>query len=128
MSENRPFIITFIGDLNFLGALLSIMVFLFPSFFEEFGLYNIPVSNFSEYIMKILPAIILLISSYGYLKLKKWGYWLMVMYNMFFLILNIISIIQNKQLLASHNIITIFIQLIFILPTRKYFSKESSLM
>lgn len=124
MKKDRPFIITFIGDMNFLGALLSIMVLLFPNFFEEFGLYNIPVSGFEEGIIKILLTIILLIISYGYLKLKSWGYWLMVIYNMFFLIIYAISIIQNKQLLGSNNIIAIFIELIFILPTRKYFSEK----
>ncbi|MBU3144693.1 hypothetical protein [Clostridium sp. CF012] len=127
MNKNRPFIITFIGDISFLGALLSILIVLLPNFSERFGFYVIPLPIFSEGITQILLPIILLIASYGFLRLKRWGYCLMIIYTMFILIVSIIWCLQNKQLFFSQNIIMTFIQLIFIVPTRKYFSKKVSI-
>ena len=124
MNEKRPFIITFIGDLYFLGGLLSILALLFPNFLKPFGFYDMLSSTFLIYIMKMLLPIIVLIMSYGYLKLKWWGYWLMVIYNMVFLIIGIISLVQPNQLLFPQNILSTFIELIFILPTKKYFDKK----
>lgn len=46
MNKNRPFIITFIGDISFLGALLSILIAVLPSFAEGFGVSVIPVPFF----------------------------------------------------------------------------------
>lgn len=127
MNKNRPFIITFIGDISFLGALLSILIALLPNFSERFGFYVIPLPFFSDGITQVLMPIILLIASYGFLKLKIWGYWLMIIYTMFFFIVPIIWCQLNKQPFFSPNIIMTFIQLIFILPTRKYFSKKISI-
>ncbi len=130
MNKNRPFIITLIGDISFLGALLSIVIALFPNFLkfsnstQQSGIYLIPIPFFSQGITQILLPIILLIASYGFLKLKTWGYLLMIMYTIFFLIVSIIWSLQNKQLFFSQNIIETFIQLIFILPTGKYFYKK----
>lgn len=124
MNENRPFIVTFIGDLYFLGGLLSIVAILFPNLLKRFGFYVMPSTTFLIAVVRILLPIIALLISYGYLKLKRWGYFLMVIYNMSFLIAGIISLAQHKPLFFSQNIIATLIQLIFILPTRKYFVKE----
>ncbi|MGH4121415.1 MAG: hypothetical protein ACREV6_00455 [Clostridium sp.] len=124
MNKNRPFIITLIGDISFLGALLSIVISLFPSFSERFGISIIPLPLFSAGIMQVLLPIILLIASYGFLRLKRWGYWLMIIYSIFYLVVYIIWCQQNKQLFLSQNVIMTFIELVFILSTRKYFSKK----
>ncbi|KAJ49223.1 hypothetical protein BD780_000890 [Clostridium tetanomorphum] len=124
MNKNRPFIITFIGDVSFLGALLSILIALLPSFAERLEVSVIPVPFFSEGITQVLLPIILLIASYGFLKLKRWGYWLMTTYTIFFLLVNIIWYLQNKHSFHSPNFILKFIELIFILPTKKYFYEE----
>ena len=112
MSKDRPFIITLIGDGCILSAILSIL-----SLFKEFteieplpNYLNIPLSN---YILQILIAIIFLIVSYGYLRIKRWGYWLILGINLYFLVGWIISYKQIP--------ILIIIELIFILPTIKYF-------
>lgn len=123
MSEKRPFIITLIGDISFLGALLSIISLLFPSFLKQFGLYIMPLPIFSDITIQILLSITLLIASYGFLKLRIWGYWLLIIYDISFLIANIIFYHQNK--LLFQNVVLIFIELIFIVPTLKYFSKKS---
>ncbi|WMJ81532.1 hypothetical protein RBU49_04590 [Clostridium sp. MB40-C1] len=123
MNKKRSLIITFIGDINFLIALLSIAS-LFPGFLERFGFSIIQLPVFSHIIMRAIMSIILLIASYGFLKLKTWGYWLMVTYNMFFLVVFIISSPLNKYLIISTNVTMTFIELIFILPTKKYFYKK----
>jgi uncharacterized membrane protein (DUF2068 family) len=124
MNKNRPFIITFIGDINVLIALVSIAL-LFPSFLEHLGFSIIPLPIFLYGIMHLLLPIILLIASYGFLKLKRWGYWLMIIYDIFFLIVYIIWYLQNKQLFLFTNFMMTFIELIFILPTKKYFYQEN---
>jgi len=120
VSGERPLIVTFIGDLVFLGALLSI-ISLFPNFTERFEIEFKILPIISEGIIRVLIPISLLIVSYGYLKLKRWGYWLMVTINMFFLIASIIFSLQNKQQSSYQSIISTFITLIFVLPTKKYF-------
>lgn len=125
MNEKRPFIITLIGDISFLGALLSLISSLFPNFLSQFGLHTVPLPIFSDTIIQVLLPLILIIASYGFLKLKIWGYWLLIIYDLFFLISNIIFYHQNKQLFQ--NVALIFIELVFILPTLKYFIKKTSI-
>lgn len=124
MNEKRPLIITFIGDISILIALLSILTFILPNYFEKLGFHINPLPVFSDGIMNILMPIVLLIASYGYLKLKRWGYWLLVIYNVFFLLVNITYWSQNKQMFISMGFISTVLELIFIIPTRKYFIKN----
>lgn len=129
MSEKKPGIIILIGYLGFLGAFLSI-VSLFEKFLERFGFHFtvITLPIFSNDIVQVLLTIILLITSYGYLKLKIWGYWLMVINSIFFLVVNIILFQQSDQLFLYQNLITTVIELVFIVPTRKYFVKKEKLI
>lgn len=119
MSEKRPLIVTFIGYIYILGALLSILS-LFPKFLERFGVYVIQLPILSESIM--IPIIFLI--SYGYLRLKRWGYWLMIIYNIFFLVVCIIAYQQNRQLFPFQKAMVTFIALVVIVSTKKYFGKK----
>ena len=122
MSKERPGIVTFIGYICILSAFLSILS-LFPKFLKQFGFHVavIPLPIFSDGIMQLLPPIILLIISYGYLKLKIWGYWLMIINSIFFLVIYIVFYQQSGQLFHCQNAIITFIELVFIVPTRRYF-------
>ncbi|WP_097027133.1 hypothetical protein [Clostridium peptidivorans] len=124
MNEKRPFIIIFIGGINVLIALISILLSIFPDLLESLSFSAIPLPVFSHDIMNIVLFIILLIASYGFLKLKKWGYWTMITYSTFFLLVYIIWCLQNKHLFLSTNFMLTFIELIFILRTKKYFYEE----
>ncbi|MCX7904667.1 MAG: hypothetical protein N2486_09150 [Caloramator sp.] len=117
MSKNRPFIITFIGIISILAALLSLAA-IFPWLMEGLNITVLPLPIFMNNITSVLLSIILLIASYGFLKLKRWGYWLMITYNIFLLAY---IFFYNKHLLISMNVIMTIIELIFILPTKKYF-------
>ena len=128
MKQKRPYIITLFGDYNTLGAIILILSF-FPVIkrlpitviLPEY-LNNIPIP---DYITKGILAVIILAASYGYLGLKKWGYWLIVSENLFFLAAWFLSYVYNKpHLLAPSPILTI-IELIFIVPTVKYFYKKT---
>ena len=123
MKDKRPFIITFIGDMCILSAILSI-ISLFSNFIKPFEAYHGPLSIFSNGMMRAVIPVILLIISYGYLKLKSWGYWLMIIINIVFLVISIISSQLSEQQFPYVGIIMVTINLIFILPTRKYFYKK----
>lgn len=117
MSKDRPFIITFIGDGCILVAFLLILS-LFPDYKLVEPLPNyLKVPILSDYIMTVLISIIILITSYGYLRLKRWSYWLMVSVNLYFLVGWIISYKQIP--------IIVIIELAFSLPTIKYFGKKT---
>jgi hypothetical protein len=122
MNKKRPVIITIIGDISILAALLSIGVSAFPDFFERLGFQLTSLPVYSNRVMHILLSIILIIASVGLLKLKRWGYWLMVIYNTFFLLVNVIWCLQNKQFPFSLSIIFTVIILVDILSYRKYFT------
>ena len=127
MREKRPMLITFIGDLNFLNAFLMI-VSLFPKFTERFGIYSIPTPTFSDSIIRVLMVIILLILSYGFLRLKRWGFWLMITYDIFFLVLPIIFLLkQNGQSYYAQGLIPSALGLIITLPAKQYFAKKIEL-
>ncbi|MBZ9686303.1 hypothetical protein G9F72_008165 [Clostridium estertheticum] len=124
MSEKRPVLITYVRDLNFLNAFLLI-VSLFPKFTERFGIYSIPTLTFSDGIIRVLMVIILLIISYGFLRLKRWGFWLMITYDIFFLVLPIILLLkQNGQSYYAQGLIPSVLGLLIALPTKQYFTKK----
>ena len=94
MKLKRPVLITFIGDLNLLGAFLIIISFFpIPNFIEQYGVSVIPIVDLLDATIRILSVLAMLIISYGYFRLKKWGYGLMITYNLFFLVLSMIFIL-----------------------------------
>lgn len=129
MKKKRPYIITVIGDLYIFGAfllILSIFPFLGQSGIVVYSLaYFLKVPILLKNLLIIINAIILLIISYGYLKLKLWGYWSMICFYIFSLAGWIISYQQNKQQFFTQNIIMIIIGIIFTLPTIKDFKMSN---
>ncbi|MDR3598058.1 hypothetical protein [Clostridium sp.] len=126
MKVKRPLLVTFITDLNVLNIFLVIISF-FPKFIEQFGVYAIPISksNSLNDIIRILEVICLIIISYGFFKLKKYGYWLMISYNLFFLALSMFCLeTQNEQLNLRSEFMPSLIALIITFPSKRYFMKE----
>lgn len=99
MDEKRPSEITLIGYFYVFGAFVLIIT-LFTNATELFGIavrFGLP--NVPENIMRTVVAIIFLIIAYGYLRLEKWGYWLMITYTLYFLVVSIaLSKQYNQQL------------------------------
>lgn len=125
MRIKRPALVTVIGDLNILCAFLIIASFFqAPKFIEQFGFSFIPIYSISDGIIRILEVISLLIISYGFLRLKKWGYWLMIAYNLFFLVISIISILSHNKQFATYFIQSL-LGLIITFPSKRYFVKKN---
>lgn len=122
VSSERPMIVTFIGDMNILGAVLLIIT-LFPNFMNKLGIYFEVYPIYSNVIIRVLISMILLIVSLGFLRLKLWSYYLMVINNILSLAI-CIFLYQKGQHMYSASFIPTFFSLIFILPTRKYFVKK----
>lgn len=127
MKVQRPVLVTFIGDLNLLGAFL-IIVSLLPitKFIEQFGVFVISISNFLDSTIRILNIIGLLTISYGYFRLKIWGYLAMISYNLFFLVLSMIFMLtQIKSPYNMQGFIQSLLGLIIAFPSKRYFIKEN---
>ncbi len=132
MNAKRPFIITLIGDLYIFTAILTILSLF--SFSRQLGLmvYSMPYYFDFPILLKnvliILYAIIQLIISYGFLKLKSWGYWSAICYNILSLVGWIVLIKQNKPPISPQNLLTIIIGMIFTIPTIRYFNRIKTIL
>lgn len=127
MKLKRPVLVTFIGDLNLLGAFLIIISFFpIPKLIEQYGVSIIRISDLLDTTIRILSVLAMLIISYGYFKLKKWGYGVMIAYNLFFLVLSMIFIaLKIKNTYNTQGIIQSLLGLIITFPSKRYFIKES---
>lgn len=124
MSKKRPSGVTLIGYFYVFGSIILIIT-LFTNSIEQYGIavrFGLP--NVPEGIMKILVSIISLIMAYGYLKLEKWGYWFMISYSIYFLLVSITLSQRYNQQLFYGNVIWSIIVLIYTFNKRKYFSKK----
>ncbi len=72
MKLKRPVLVTFIAYLNLLGAFFIIISF-FPiqKLIEQFGILIIPISDLLDGAIRISSALVMLIISYGYFRLKN---------------------------------------------------------
>ncbi|MDS0527422.1 hypothetical protein NNC19_17165 [Clostridium sp. SHJSY1] len=129
MRVKRPILVTFIGDLLLINAiLLFFSSFPTPKFIEEFGVYFFPLNNAYDYILRILNIIIFLAIAYGFFKLKKWGYYLMISYNLFLLVISILSLIEFIKIpgnFQGSQFISSLIWLILTYPSKRYFIGEN---
>jgi hypothetical protein len=125
MGEKRPLGITLIGCFYVFGALILIVT-LFMNGTDEFGIaarFGLP--NIPEKIMRVLVSIVSLVMASGYLRLEKWGYWVMITYTIYFLVVSIILSQQYTEQPFYGNIIWSSIVLIYTLTKRKYFHKKN---
>ena len=121
MKERRPLGITLIGYFYIFGAIV-LLASLFSNDKSQFGFalrFGFP--NAPENIMKVAIAILSFIISYGYLKLKKWGYWLMIVYTLYFLVVSSFLAHQYKSQPFYGNVIWSIMVLVYSLSKRKYF-------
>jgi uncharacterized membrane protein (DUF2068 family) len=124
MKKNRPVLVTYIVDLNFLNSFLLI-VSLFPKLTQRFGI-AVPALTFSNVTVRIFIILILLTISYGLLKLKRWGYWLMIAYNLFFLLISIVSLFKfTGQAFYSPGLLISILGLSLTFSAARYFTKEN---
>lgn len=96
MKADRPALVQYIADLNFLNIFLLI-ISLFPKLTKHLGIIS-PAPSLLNVFFRFLVILALIIISYGLLKLKQWGYWLMLGYNLFFLAVSIVSLSEHVSL------------------------------
>ncbi|WP_026883011.1 hypothetical protein [Clostridium akagii] len=123
MDKKRPIGITLIGYFYILGA-IALIVTLFTNATQQFGIaVRFGMPNVPENIMRASVVVVFLLMSYGYLRLQKWGYWFMIIYTVYFLVVSICLSQQYKNQLFYGNAIFSIVVLIYTLSQRKYFSK-----
>ncbi|MBU7320504.1 hypothetical protein [Paenibacillus oleatilyticus] len=87
MNRSRPLGIVLIGSFYIFGSivlLLSLFVYELP--FEKYGIAaRFALPEVPEHLARFLVGASSLVMAYGYLKLKRWGYWFMVVYSIYFL-------------------------------------------
>ena len=128
MVQERPLGLTLIGCFYIFGAFVLIVT-LFTNPTEQFGIgvrFGLP--NVPENIIRGLVSVISLIMAYGYLKLRKWGYWFMIIYTIYFLVVSIYMFIQYSQQYGQYgqqpfwgNVLLSITVLIYTLNKRRYF-------
>ncbi|GAA0714910.1 hypothetical protein GCM10008904_31140 [Paraclostridium ghonii] len=125
MIRKRPLGVTLIGYFYVFGAIV-ILITLFTNAINQFriavrfGLPNVP-----ENIMRVFVSLISLTMAYGYLKLEKWGYWVMLIYTIYFLVVSINVSQQYNQQPFYGNVIFSIIVFLYTISKRKYFNKEN---
>lgn len=112
MKAKRPFGITFIGYFYIFGALV-LFVTIFINSADKFGMATrMGLPTLPENMVRLLVSIASFIIAYGYLKLKKWGYWVMIIYSFYFLATSLVLYSQHKDQLFYGNIVWSIIVLI----------------
>lgn len=96
----RPLGVTLISYFYIFGAAILIATAIFfNADADEFGIADrFGLTNFPEQLFRIILAIVSLILINGYMRLKKWGFWLMILYSSGFGLIsyNLLSS-QNQQ-------------------------------
>ncbi|EYE87242.1 hypothetical protein Q428_14390 [Fervidicella metallireducens AeB] len=115
----RPLGISVIGYFYIFGAIvlfLTLGTHQDIGFNERFGIPFLP-----ELVVRISVALFSLIMAYGYLKLRKWGYWTMILYSIIFLFISIkqVTLYQNQPFIG--NIIFSLLVIIYTLIKRHNF-------
>lgn len=122
MKQERPLLVTYITDLNIINIVLLI-VSLFPKLTKKVGIITVS-PTVSNVIPRVVIILILLVATYGLLRLKKWGYWLMLAFNTISLIISLVSLMKG-----NYNVLNIIIPILGIsltLSAKQYFIKEGN--
>ncbi|MEY9973340.1 hypothetical protein ABH966_003724 [Lysinibacillus sp. RC46] len=119
----RPLGVSLISYFYIFGAVvLIITAIFFNQDANEFGIadrFGLP--NFPEQLFRIILAVVSLIIIYGYLRLKRWGFWLMILYSLGFGLISYILLFSYNQQPFIGNFIWSVIVLIYTFYVRKSF-------
>ena len=121
---NRPIGITLIGYFYILGALILFMTLSIDFDVRLADRFGIP--QFSEIPLRIIIGFFSLTMSYGYLKLRRWGYWTMIIYSLIFgyISLNLVAVYQSQPFIG--NAVFSIIVITYTYRKRVYFLKRNA--
>lgn len=124
----RPLGVNLISYFYIFGA----MVLLFTAIFynsdansigisERFGLPGLP-----EQIMRVAVALFSLVMVYGYIRLKKWGFWTMITYSVVFGVISSLLISNHSQQPYTGNMIFSIVVAVYTIYVKKAFFNKNN--
>jgi 4-hydroxybenzoate polyprenyltransferase len=121
----RPIGVSIIGYFYIFGAVVLLFTAIFYqadadaiSISERFGLSILP-----ERMMRIVLAFFSLLMVYGYMRLKKWGFWLFISYSVLFgLISSVIATNQPQQPFIGNVVFSIIVLMYTIYVKEAFFT------
>ncbi|WP_044338616.1 hypothetical protein [Rossellomorea aquimaris] len=124
---NRPLGVSIIGYFYIFGSIVLLFTAIFYqadadtiSMSERFGVSVIP-----ERIMRIVVALFSLVMVYGYMRLKKWGFWIFIMYSVVFGLVSFILLTNQPQQPFIGNFVFSVIMLSYTVYVKKAFLKST---
>lgn len=119
----RPMGVSLIGYFYVFGAVVLVFTAIFYqadadaiSISERFGVSILP-----ERMMRVVLALFSLLMVYGYMKLKRWGFWLFVSYSVLFGVISSVIATNHPQQPFIGNVVFSVIVLIYTVYVRGAF-------
>ena len=123
----KPIGVTLISYFYIFGiTALIFTTFFFQQVANKIGLVDrFGIPDFPEELFRVLLAIVTLIVIYGYMNLKAWGFWLMVLYSISFGIVSYVILLSyNKQLFIGNFIWSAIVLIYSIMTHKSFFSTK----
>jgi hypothetical protein len=123
----RPLGVSIIGYFYIFGSI----VLLFTAIFYQAGADTIGISErfgvsvLPERIMRVFVAFFSLLMAYGYMRLKKWGFWLLITYSVLFGFISFILLTNEPQQPFIGNFVFSIIVLIYTIYVKEEFFKTA---
>lgn len=125
----RPLGVSLISYFYIFGA----FILLFSLFFYDVNANQIDIAtrfglpNAPEQLMRVLVAFSSLVIIYGYIKLRKWGFWAMIVYCVLFAIISFsLSFSYNHQPFIGNTIWSLIVLLYTIYINKAFFQNKLS--
>lgn len=123
----RPLGVSLISYFYIFGAIVLLFTAIFYNaeansigISERFGLPNVP-----ERLMRVIVALFSLVMVYGYTRLKKWGFWIMITYSVIFGIISSLLITQQSQQPYTGNLIFSIVVVAYTIYVKKAYFKTN---
>ncbi|WP_282137496.1 hypothetical protein [Rossellomorea aquimaris] len=123
----RPLGVSIIGYFYIFGSI----VLLFTAIFYQAGADTIGMSErfgvsvVPERTMRVIVAFFSLLMAYGYMRLKKWGFWLLITYSVLFGLISFILLTNEPQQPFIGNFVFSIIVLIYTIYVKEAFFKTA---
>ncbi|MGM0840347.1 MAG: hypothetical protein ACQEWE_06470 [Bacillota bacterium] len=123
----RPLGVSIISYFYIFGSIVLLYTAIFYqagadtiSIAERFGVTVVP-----ERIMRMVVAVFSLWMVYGYMRMKKWGFWLLIMYSVLFGVISFLLLTNEPQQPFIGNVVFSVIVLIYTIYVRGTFFKAA---
>ncbi|MGF3104443.1 hypothetical protein [Rossellomorea sp. DUT-2] len=123
----RPLGVSIISYFYIFGSIVLLYTAIFYqagadtiSISERFGVTVVP-----ERIMRMVVAVFSLWMVYGYMRMKKWGFWLLIMYSVLFGVISFLLLTNELQQPFIGNVVFSVIVLIYTIYVRGAFFESA---